>query len=76
VFPLSLDIDDPRFRRGLERLRRITVASAAAAARGGIAGTVTRAALAGAAALTFARLYLLPVRHQALPSRVRMAPAW
>jgi magnesium-protoporphyrin IX monomethyl ester (oxidative) cyclase len=76
VFPLSLDLDDPRFSRGLERLRRIADSSAAAAARGGMVGALTRIALAGAAALTFARLYLLPVRRHTLPAQVRMAPAW
>ena len=76
VFPLSLDLDDPRFAQGLERLRRIAVASAATAARGGLIGALQRAALGCAAALTFARLYLLPVRHHALPTQVRMAPAW
>jgi magnesium-protoporphyrin IX monomethyl ester (oxidative) cyclase len=76
VFPLSLDLDNPRFSQGLERLRRIAVASDAAAARGGLVGRMKRIALGGAAALTFARLYLLPVRHHALPTTVRMAPAW
>jgi magnesium-protoporphyrin IX monomethyl ester (oxidative) cyclase len=76
VFPLSLDLDNPRFFRGLERLRRIAAASDAAAARGGIFGRMKRIGLAGAAAFEFARLYLLPVRHHALPQTVRMAPAW
>ena len=76
VFPLSLDLDNPRFRQGLERLRRIAASSAAATARGGLVGRLRRIALAGAAALTFVRLYLLPVRHHSLPAQVRMAPAW
>jgi len=76
VFPITLDTDDPRFRAGMERLRRIGIASDAAKARGGIAGGIRRAGLAIAAAATFARLYLLPVKSNALPERVRMAPAW
>jgi magnesium-protoporphyrin IX monomethyl ester (oxidative) cyclase len=76
VFPITLDTDDPRFRAGMERLRRIGVANEAAKARGGIAGGVRRAGLGIAAAATFARLYLLPVKSNALPERVRMAPAW
>jgi len=76
VFPLSLDLDNPQFRRGLERLRRISLASAAAAARGGALGTLKRVMLAAAAALTFGRLYLLPVRRHPLPADVRMAAAW
>jgi magnesium-protoporphyrin IX monomethyl ester (oxidative) cyclase len=76
VFPLSLDLDNPIFHQGLERLRRIAAASAAAAARGGLIGGLQRAALAAAAGLTFIRLYLLPVRHHSLPAQVRMVPAW
>jgi len=76
VFPLSLDLDHPAFRRGLERLRRIAAAAAAARARGGVVGALGRAALAAAAAATFARLYLLPVKSCELPTRIRVSPAW
>ncbi len=43
VFPLTLDLDDPRFRAGLERLRRISVATEAAKARGGLGGAIEAA---------------------------------
>jgi len=76
VFPLTLDTDDPRFRRGLEKLRRIGEASAAAARRGGPIGASQRAILAARAALVFARLYLLPVRPNEPPTEVLRAPAW
>jgi magnesium-protoporphyrin IX monomethyl ester (oxidative) cyclase len=76
VFPLTLDTDNPRFRAGMERLRRINEATAAARARGGIAGALKRGGLAVAAALTFARLYLLPVKRNAAPEQVRLKPAW
>jgi magnesium-protoporphyrin IX monomethyl ester (oxidative) cyclase len=76
VFPISLDIDHPAFRAGLERMRRIAVATKAAKVRGGIIGAVQRIGLAVAAAATFARLYTLPVQRHALPDRVCTAPAW
>ena len=76
VFPLSLDLDNPKFRRGLERLRRIGVANAAAKARGGLVGGVRRLGLGMAAAVTFARLYTLPVLQHRLPERVSLVPAW
>jgi magnesium-protoporphyrin IX monomethyl ester (oxidative) cyclase len=76
VFPISLDLEHPKFRAGLERLRRIAVATEAAKKRGGIVGAVKRAGLALAATGTFARLYALPVQHHALPDHVCMAPAW
>jgi magnesium-protoporphyrin IX monomethyl ester (oxidative) cyclase len=76
VFPLTLDIDHPAFRAGLQRLSRIAAASERAKAQGGVLGWVKRGALAAAGAAVFARLYVLPVKRHALPQRVRVAPAW
>ena len=76
VFPMTLAIDDPRFRAGLERLRRIAVKAEQARVRGGLFGAPKRAACAAAAAAVFARLYVLPTVPNAIPQSVRMAPAW
>jgi magnesium-protoporphyrin IX monomethyl ester (oxidative) cyclase len=76
VFPLTLDIDAPRFRAGMERLRALSAAMDEAKARGGILGRLRQAGLAVAAAATFARLYLLPVKPNELPQQARLAPAW
>jgi magnesium-protoporphyrin IX monomethyl ester (oxidative) cyclase len=76
VFPLSLDLDNPAFRAGLEQLRRIAAASDAARVRGGAIGALKRVGLGIAAAAVFGRLYFLPVRRHDLPAQVRMAPAW
>ena len=76
VFPITPDIDNPVFRRGLERLFRISQDMAHAKARGGLVGNVKRAGLAIAGVATFARLFFLPVQHHALPADIRMQPAW
>jgi magnesium-protoporphyrin IX monomethyl ester (oxidative) cyclase len=76
VFPIELDLDNPRFLAGLERLRRIADASAAARARGGMIGGVKRLGLAAAAGFAFAGLFILPTRRNALPKLTRLAPAW
>jgi magnesium-protoporphyrin IX monomethyl ester (oxidative) cyclase len=76
VFPLQLDIDHPVFRAGLERLRTLQESMDAAKARGGALGALRQGAIACAAAATFARLYLLPVRRNDLPQQVRLSPAW
>lgn len=76
VFPIELNIDDPRFRAGLERLRRISAANEQAKARGGLIGKMKQAACAVSAAAMFARLYLLPVKRNTVPDQVLMAPAW
>jgi magnesium-protoporphyrin IX monomethyl ester (oxidative) cyclase len=76
VFPIMLDIDNPVFRQGLERLFQISEATAAARAEGGVTGRLKRLGLGVSAAATFARLYMLPVKRNELPRRVLMQPAW
>jgi magnesium-protoporphyrin IX monomethyl ester (oxidative) cyclase len=76
VFPLTLDIDNPKFRAGLDRLCQIGSELAAAKAAGGLANQAKRLLLMGSAAITFARLYLLPAKGNALPEHVRLQPAW
>ncbi|MFO1273736.1 MAG: magnesium-protoporphyrin IX monomethyl ester (oxidative) cyclase [Rubrivivax sp.] len=76
VFPVSLDIDHPVFRAGMDRLYKLQLRIDAAKADGGVTGLLRQGALYAAAGATFLRLYLLPVRRHALPAKVRMAPAW
>jgi magnesium-protoporphyrin IX monomethyl ester (oxidative) cyclase len=76
VFPLALDIDNPRFARGLDRLLRLTEAMRAARAKGGMGGALGLLALRARAAVTFAGLFLLPTKRNPLPASIRLAPAW
>ena len=76
VFPLTLDIDAPAFRAGLDRLWRVTQALSAAKAQGGVLGRLKQVGWTAAAAVTVARLYLVPSIPNELPARVRLAPAW
>jgi len=73
---VSLDTDLPAFRAGLERLHRIQVSFNEAKAQGGLMGKLRQAGCAVAGAVTFAKLYFLPVKRHALPEQVRVAPAW
>jgi len=76
VFPVTLDIDDPRFRAGLERLRKLSVGIERAKKRGGVLGRLKMLGLIGAAGLTMARVYLLPAKKNALPDAARLQPVW
>jgi len=76
VFPVMLDIDNPVFRKGLARLFELQTKMDAAKQRGGLIGNLQRAGLDAAAAVTFLRLYTLPVLRNELTADVRMAPAW
>ena len=74
VFPISLDIDNPAFRAGMDRLFQLSTAHG----RGQGARRHRRQAAAGragrgSALATFARIYLLPVKHHELPRDVRVA---
>jgi magnesium-protoporphyrin IX monomethyl ester (oxidative) cyclase len=48
----------------------------AARARGGVLGRIAMGAWAVRGALTFARLYLMPVKRHTLPDAVRLSPTW
>jgi magnesium-protoporphyrin IX monomethyl ester (oxidative) cyclase len=76
VFPVVLDLDNPTFRRGLDRLWRLAEANAAAKERGGASGRLRRLGIGIASAATFARLFLLPAKRNVLPQHVTLAPAW
>jgi len=76
VFPVTLDLDNPVFARGLERMRRITEAKARARSKGGMLGKLGNAMRTVEAGLTFLRLFMLPAKHEALPAQVRLAPSW
>jgi magnesium-protoporphyrin IX monomethyl ester (oxidative) cyclase len=76
VFPLTLDIDNPKFRSGLDRLWQITEAIAAAKAKGGAMNRLRRFGLSASAVFAFLRLYCLSTKRNELPKNVSLAPAW
>ncbi len=76
VFPMTLDIDNPRFRAGFDRLAKITAAMSDAKAKGGAMAALKRLVLTLSAGATFLELYLLPTVSNATPASVRLVPAW
>ena len=76
TFPLTLDLDHPAFKAGLDRLVGIAREMERASAQGGLWGKLKKGAYAGLAALTFARLYLIPAKSNALPADIRLEPVW
>ncbi|MEM1104108.1 MAG: magnesium-protoporphyrin IX monomethyl ester (oxidative) cyclase, partial [Pseudomonadota bacterium] len=76
VFPLTLDIDNPKFRRRMERLRKLADEMGRLKEKGGLLAAARRIALAPAVAATFVSLYVLPTERNETPSLVRLSPAW
>ena len=76
VFPLTIDIDNPKFLVHLEKLRTISDALGEAEKQGGFVGGLKQKALGLTAAVRFIRLYALPTKENALPANIRLAPAW
>ena len=76
VFPLTLDTDNPKFRAGMERLRRLSDAMASAKAEAGLFASVRRLGLLAAIGASFAGLYLMRSQANEAPETVRLMPAW
>ncbi|MGC9268938.1 magnesium-protoporphyrin IX monomethyl ester (oxidative) cyclase [Acidiphilium sp.] len=76
VFPITLDIENPKFLAGLERLRKIDVANQAIRDEHGIAARFQRAIHAVQAVVAFGGLYLMRPKAHALPAEIRLQPSW
>ncbi len=76
TFPVSLDLDSPVFRAGMENFLAIARQMAEVKAKGGVFAKPRVLALQARAALTFGRLFLLRPKIHALPQDVRLAPSW
>ncbi|MDX2233899.1 MAG: magnesium-protoporphyrin IX monomethyl ester (oxidative) cyclase [Hyphomonadaceae bacterium] len=76
VFPMTLDIDNPAFRAGLERLRRRADALARVSETGGFLAPLKKVGLALSIGAAFAGLYFVPTIDHTVPETVRLAPAW
>jgi magnesium-protoporphyrin IX monomethyl ester (oxidative) cyclase len=76
VFPLTIDLENPRFMKLMNRMYTNTVAIEESRANGGLFAPLKRGALLVGNALTFAQLYFLPVKDNTPPKDFRLAPAY
>lgn len=76
VFPVTLPIDDPRFRARMEALRQAAIAIEAGKAQGGLRGIAKQVGGIARAGVALAGMYLMRPERNELPATVRMAPAW
>ncbi|MCR9147645.1 MAG: magnesium-protoporphyrin IX monomethyl ester (oxidative) cyclase [Rhodobacteraceae bacterium] len=76
IFPITLDIENPRWQAGLEKLQKANIDLDAARKEGGPLGFVKRLAAQARAGTAFAGLYFIPTKKHALPASTRMEPAY
>lgn len=76
VFPVTLNTDDPRFRAGMERIRKCADKMYAYKSSGKLLDKVKAGGMLATIAATFARMYLLPVNSKELPAESRLEPSW
>lgn len=76
VFPVEIDIDNPRFLKNLEKLRIINDRVEAMRDESGFSAKLKRYGHAASAFAAFAGLYTIPARKNALPKQIRLEPVW
>ncbi|MGB3244921.1 MAG: magnesium-protoporphyrin IX monomethyl ester (oxidative) cyclase [Sulfitobacter sp.] len=76
VFPITLDIDHPRWRPNLDRMEAASRQVAAGKARGGVGGMITRVGGMAKATVAFIALYTIPAHKHTAPVNPRMEPAY
>jgi len=76
IFPLMLDIENPRWQRNLERMQRANVQIAEGKTAGGVGGFAKRIVGSARAAVAFVSLYTIPAIKHDVPTETRMAPAY
>lgn len=76
IYPITLDIDHPRWMPNLKRMEKASRDMAAANAKGGLGGLLGKASAGARAALAFVSLYTIPAVKHDVPAQTRMEPAY
>ena len=76
IFPITLDIDHPRWQRGLERLQAANVEIDAAKKAGGLGGKLRQIAGSVRAGAAFLNLLTIPAVKHDVPESVRLEPVY
>ncbi|MEO0955485.1 MAG: magnesium-protoporphyrin IX monomethyl ester (oxidative) cyclase, partial [Pseudomonadota bacterium] len=76
VFPIELDLDNPKFFEKLEKLRVLADKMEESKAKNGMFGRLNRMGLAMRCGVQFIGLYFMRTRKNRPPVRVRLEPVW
>ncbi|MGR3504345.1 MAG: magnesium-protoporphyrin IX monomethyl ester (oxidative) cyclase [Paracoccaceae bacterium] len=76
IFPITLDIEHPRWQRGLVRLQKANADLARAKTQTGLGAAITRLTSQARAAAAFVSLFTIPSKKHMVPVSARMEPAY
>ena len=76
VFPLEIDIDNPKFVQLLDKLIVISEKAGVQQAKGGLTAKISKVTTSLRAGWVFLRLYTMPSKRNELPVNVRLAPSY
>jgi magnesium-protoporphyrin IX monomethyl ester (oxidative) cyclase len=76
IFPITLDIDNPRWQSGLVKLQKANADLARAKTETGIGAWLRRTGAQARAATAFVGLYTIPAKKHAVPASTRLEPAY
>ncbi len=76
VFPLSIDIENPRFLALLNKLLVITDKAAAQQAKGGVSAKISKLTTTLKAGFVFLQLFTMRSKENIAPAEIRLAPSY
>jgi magnesium-protoporphyrin IX monomethyl ester (oxidative) cyclase len=76
VFPLEIDIDNPRFFEILDRMLAMSDKAAEQQKKGGLTAKFSKMTTGLKAGWLFLQLYMIPTKKNALPENIRLAPSY
>jgi len=76
IFPITLDIDNPRWQAGLVRLQKANADLARAKAEKGVGAWLRSLGAQTRAAVAFVGLYTIPAKKHTVPASTRLEPAY
>jgi magnesium-protoporphyrin IX monomethyl ester (oxidative) cyclase len=76
IFPITLDIEHPRWQPGLERLQKANADLARASAETGIGAAARRMSARARAASAFISLLTIPANRHQVPASTRLEPVY
>ena len=76
IFPITLDIEHPRWQPNLERMQRASVTVAKGKQQGGLGGLIKRGIGMAQATRAFIALYTIPANKHVVPATTRLEPAY